>query len=325
MATIVGTVTDRTSGSKLQVVHVAASSGQSVKTGKKEERFVLSDIPPGSITLKASKRGYATGEKTVTLTDGETKTVNFALRPGKSDGLWETVKTVIYAVLIALVIRTVAYEPFNIPSGSMIPTLLVGDYLFVSKMSYGYSKYSLPGSVPLISGRIFESEPERGDVAVFKLPTDPSKDYIKRIIGLPGDRIQMREGRLYINGTMVPRRRIENYVYTPQHSSVPVSVAQYIETLPNGVAHPILEARGDRGQHDNTREFVVPAGHYFAMGDNRDNSLDSRTREVGNIPAENLVGRADILFFSVNGEARLWEVWKWPVAIRFRRLFNTIE
>ena len=326
MATIVGTVTDRTSGTKLQVVRIEADTGQSVKTGK-EDGFKLSDVPPGSVTLKASKRGYASGEKTITVADGETKTVNFALRPGKSDGLWETVKTVIYAVLIALIIRTVAYEPFNIPSGSMIPTLLVGDYLFVSKMSYGYSKYSLPGSVPLFSGRILASGPERGDVAVFKLPTDPSKDYIKRIIGLPGDRIQVRQGRLYINGTIVPRRRIEDYTYISQTNPfrVPVKAAQFIETLPNGVTHRILEVSGDTSEHDNTREFVVPAGHYFAMGDNRDNSQDSRTSQVGYIPAENLVGRADILFFSVNGEARLWEVWKWPIAIRFRRLFNTID
>src|SRR5215207_9185747 len=140
-----------------------------------------------------------------------------------SGGVLETVKTVIYAVLIAVVVRTVAYEPFNIPSGSMVPTLLVGDYLFVSKFSYGYSRYSLPFGLPLFSGRIylpFSERPQRGDVAVFKLPTDPTVDYIKRIVGLPGDRIQMRHGELYINDQLVPRRQIEDYLYEEGGSAV---------------------------------------------------------------------------------------------------------
>ncbi|HLI11808.1 MAG TPA: signal peptidase I [Alphaproteobacteria bacterium] len=241
----------------------------------------------------------------------------------KAGGLWETVKTVIYAVLIALVIRTFAYEPFNIPSGSMIPTLLVGDYLFVSKFSYGYSKYSLPLSLPLFSGRLLFTPPQRGDVMVFKLPSDDKVDYIKRIIGLPGDHIQVIHGALYINGQPVKEERTTDYVMD-EPGGYSVHIPQYIETLPNGVRHPILKLT-DEGPLNNTQEYVVPPGHYFAMGDNRDNSLDSRVPNVGYIPAENLVGRAEFLFFSTNGSAHWWEVWKWPFAIRYGRLFQAIH
>src|SRR5207302_8152202 len=159
-------------------------------------------------------------------------------------GVVETVKTVVYAVLIALVVRTVAYEPFNIPSGSMVPTLLVGDYLFVSKFTYGYSRYSLPFGLPLMSGRIslpFSHPPQRGDVAVFKLPTDPSTDYIKRIVGLPGDQIQMLHGNLYINDQLVPRRQAEEYIYEEGGSMI--LLHQYLEALPRGPGEPPLEHR----------------------------------------------------------------------------------
>jgi len=250
-------------------------------------------------------------------------------RPKKSSNFWDTVKTVVYAVLIALAVRTVAFEPFNIPSGSMIPTLLVGDYLFVSKYSYGYSRYSLPLGLPLIPGRILYTQPERGDVAVFKLPRDNETDYIKRIVGLPGDRIQMREGRLYINDRLVERERIEDFIYR-EESGVAVRAARFIETLPGGRKHEILEV-SDREFLDNTQVFTVPAGHYFAMGDNRDNSLDSRVdpngpmHGVGFIPKENLVGRAEILFFSTDGSAALWQFWKWPAATRFHRFFVTVR
>ncbi len=239
-------------------------------------------------------------------------------------GLWETVKTVVYAVLIALGIRTFAYEPFNIPSGSMIPTLLIGDYLFVSKFSYGYSRYSFPFSPPLFSGRIFQQDVDRGDVAVFKLPRDGSTDYIKRIVGLPGDRIQMKKGILYINDQPVERKRIEDFEPGVRGSGGP-PVAQYIETLPNGRSYRTLKV-GEDASLDDTPVFHVPPGHYFAMGDNRDNSLDSRAAGgVGFIPAENLIGRAEFLFFSVNGQARIWEVWNWPRAIRYDRLLTAIH
>src|SRR5436190_236084 len=187
-----------------------------------------------------------------------------------SGGVLETVKTVVYAVLIALVVRTVAYEPFNIPSGSMVPSLLVGDYLFVSKFSYGYSRFSLPFGLPLFSGRIFFHSPERGDVVVFKLPTDNSTDYIKRVIGLPGDHVQMKAGNLFINDQLVPRKRIQDYLYQEGSGTV-IPLAQYIETLPNGVQHRIIKM-GDNGPLDNTQVYNVPPGSYFMMGDNRDNS-----------------------------------------------------
>ncbi|MCG8509640.1 MAG: signal peptidase I [Rhodospirillales bacterium] len=242
----------------------------------------------------------------------------------KADSLKETVMTVVYAVLIAIAIRTVAYEPFNIPSGSMKPTLLIGDYLFVSKFSYGYSRYSFPLGLPLVPGpeRVLFDAPQRGDVAVFKLPSDNSTDYIKRIIGLPGDTIQVVGGILHINGTPVKRERTSDFVDTDEFGHVK-RIPRYVETLPNGRQHFILEERGDRWVSDNTREFKVPEGHFFAMGDNRDNSADSRFSEVGSIPIQNLVGRAEFLFFSVDGS--IWKIWNWPSSLRFGRFFDGIE
>jgi signal peptidase I len=241
-----------------------------------------------------------------------------------SGGFVDFLKTILYAGLIAIGVRTAAYEPFNIPSGSMIPTLLIGDYLFVSKMSYGYSRYSLPFGPDIIEDRIWFDEPERGDVAVFKLPSNPSIDYIKRIIGLPGDKIQVKNGILHINGEPVKRERIEDYVNVDGWGNTQ-SFAQYNETLPNGVTHKIIEAT-DNGSLDNTSVYTVPQGHYFAMGDNRDNSSDSRVQaSVGFIPRQNLVGRAEFLFFSTDGTASLWEPWKWPFAARFSRFFDGIN
>ncbi|MEC4590682.1 MULTISPECIES: signal peptidase I [Nitrospirillum] len=234
----------------------------------------------------------------------------------------DVVRTVIYALIIALGVRTVAFEPFNIPSGSMIPTLLIGDYVFVSKFSYGYSRYSLPLGLPLFHGRIFGSVPERGDVVVFRLPTDTSQDYIKRVIGLPGDRIQMIDGILHINGEPVKRERVEDYTMeTPfgRQSAVP----RYIETLPNGVKHTIIEIMGDDGGLDNTPVYTVPEGHIFCMGDNRDNSQDSRVLNVvGYVPLENVVGKAQFKFFSLEEGVHFWEFWKWPTSIRFGQIFS---
>ncbi len=243
----------------------------------------------------------------------------------KENSLLETVKTLVWAFAIAFGIRTFAYEPFSIPSGSMIPTLLVGDYLFVSKLSYGYSRYSLPFDPPLFSGRLLADTPERGDVAVFRKPTDTDIDYIKRIVGLPGDQIQMIQGVLHINGAPVQRRRIDDFVHGDGvHSGR--SVIRYLETLPNGVEHEIIEARGDAGMLDNTPVFTVPAGHFFAMGDNRDSSQDSRVlNSVGFVPHENLIGRASFIFFSTAGDGDWWKVWTWPANIRFSRIFNGID
>jgi len=234
----------------------------------------------------------------------------------------ETLKTVFYAIIIALGVRTVAYEPFNIPSGSMIPTLLVGDYLFVSKSSYGYSRHSLPYSLPLIPDRIFFTEPERGDVMVFKLPTDNKTDYIKRIIGLPGDTVQLKNSILYINGKAVKREKVDDFVEPVGDNNFTRS-ARYLETLPNGKKHYILEFT-ENTAFDNTQLYTVPQDHYFAMGDNRDRSRDSRfLNDVGFIPRNNLVGRAEFKFFSVNGE--VWEFWKWGKSLRFERFFESIE
>ena len=245
-----------------------------------------------------------------------------AMSKKKKDGFWETIQTVFYAVLVALAIRTFAFEPFNIPSGSMRPTLLIGDYLFVSKFSYGYSKHSFPLSFMPFSGRVLADVPERGDVIVFKLPRDNKTDYIKRIIGMPGDTVQVQDGRLFINGTIVKRERLDDFVYRNPYGSQ-IRVAQFLETLPGGRTHLILE-EGDNRRFDNTREFKVPQGHYFMMGDNRDNSEDSRS-QVGFVPAENLVGRAEILFFSTDGTASIFEFWKWPTATRFSRFFDSLN
>ena len=231
--------------------------------------------------------------------DGED--VNRPAKKAQEGGLGETIKVVIQALLIALVVRTFLFQPFNIPSGSLIPTLLIGDYLFVSKYSYGYSKYSFPLSPNLFSGRILEGTPKRGDVAVFKLPRDGQTDYIKRVIGLPGDKIQLKDARLYINGEIVPRQQIEPFETKDQFNR-DVQVPTYNETLPGGVTHRIIQRDGDGGFYSNTPVYEVPPGDYFMMGDNRDNSTDSRVAPeqggVGYVPPRKLhrSGGADLLF-----------------------------
>lgn len=235
----------------------------------------------------------------------------------------DTIRTVVYAVLIALSIRVSAYEPFSIPSGSMIPTLLVGDYLFVSKFAYGYSRYSLPFGVPLLPpDRVLFTPPVRGDVAVFKLPTDNSTDFIKRIMGMPGDTIQVIDGIVHINGTAVERKKIDDFIYERNPGQFS-RMSQYLEVLPNGREHLIVEESDTNPSSDNTPEFTVPEKHYFMMGDNRDNSNDSRFGGVGFVPRENLVGRAEFLFFSIDGSA--WQIWTWLDKLRPSRFFTSIE
>jgi signal peptidase I len=202
--------------------------------------------------------------------------------------------------------------------------LLVGDYLFVSKYSYGFSHYSLPFSPPLFSGRIWAGSPERGDVVVFRLPKDDSVDYIKRVIGLPGDRIQMIAGVLHINGQPVTRERIDDFIETDEHGQTS-RVKRWRETLPNGVSYATLDLI-DNGFYDNTPVYEVPPGHFFMMGDNRDNSTDSRVlSQVGYVPLENIIGRAQIIFFSIGEGDRAWEVWRWPWSVRWARLFAIVR
>ena len=239
----------------------------------------------------------------------------------KPEGKFEFIKTVVIAGALALGFRSLLFEPFNIPSGSMIPTLLVGDYLFVSKYSYGYSRYSFPFGMAPFDGRIFETPPERGDVAVFHQPQNESVAFIKRIVGLPGDRIQVTDGVLRINDVAI--NRVRKGFATASDGYNVIRFAVYQETLPNGKSY-LIQERSDDDVLDNTSVFLVPEAHYFMVGDNRDNSRDSRTTSVGMVPAENLIGRAERLFFSHNSSAHLWEMWKWPFAIRYGRLGDGI-
>jgi signal peptidase I len=251
-------------------------------------------------------------------------------------GLRETAKIVVQALALALIVRVLFFQPFNIPSGSMKPTLLVGDYIFVSKLAYGYSRYSFPFGLVPMSGRVFASDPTRGDVIVFKLPRDNSTDYIKRLVGMPGDEIQMKEGVLHINGQAVPKEFAEDVVLTECGERVQscrdVRYRRSVETLPNGVKHSTF-AITSSGSMNNTPAFKVPPGNYFMMGDNRDNSTDSRVPISGNgvgfVPYENLVGRANIIFFSNTGDENtslsLFKPWTWPTGIRYSRQFNIVR
>lgn len=253
----------------------------------------------------------------MSLTSGKTTNA----RQRQHGGTWETIKIVIQALLLALVVRTLLFQPFNIPSGSMMDTLLIGDYLFVSKYAYGYSRFSLPFSPPIFPGRILGSMPQRGDIVVFKLPKDNSTDYIKRVIGLPGDRIQMIDGRLQINGKAVERERLPDVVQKNAFGDE-TRITRWKETLPNGVSYETLDLDPNSFE-DNTPVYEVPPGHLFMMGDNRDNSTDSRVLgAVGYVPYENLIGRAEVIFFSVKEGNPAWAFWKWPWTVRFERIFK---
>lgn len=263
----------------------------------------------------------------------ESDKAEMAIEEGETETLWETVKPILYAVIIAMVFRTFIYQPFTIPSESMLKNLMVGDYLLVSKFSYGYSHHSLPFSPKIFSGRIFGKMVERGDVAVFRLPSDPDIYYIKRIIGLPGDTIQMKKGGLHINGERVQTKQIDDYVRFQKvqigmtEQVIEERFEQFEETLPGGKTFVTLNK--GYSPSDDTGIFRVPEGHYFAMGDNRDNSKDSRVPRrndgVGYVPAENIVGRAEWITLSFDDGAKLWEFWKWFPSERRERFFTSIR
>jgi len=243
-------------------------------------------------------------------------------------GMGESVSILIQALILAFVIRTFLFQPYSIPSGSMRPTLLVGDYLFVSKYAYGYSRFSLPFSPNIFSGRIWPGEPQRGDVVVFRHPRRDDVDFIKRVVGLPGDEVQMRDGQIFINDVPVAREKIGETRdvdmigegYNPRRDP-PVSI--WRETMDNGASYNTFDIY-DGGAGDNTAIYHVPQGSYFMMGDNRDNSDDSRF-SVGMVPNERLIGRANILFFSIGNNASAWQIWRWPFDTRWGRMFSFVQ
>ena len=232
-------------------------------------------------------------------------------------------KTFFIAILIALTLRTFAFEPFSIPSGSMKPTLLEGDYLFVSKYSFGYSKHSFPMSFPGFSGRVFGKYPKRGDVAVFKFTQNTRIDYIKRIVGLPGDTVQVKDGILYLNNTAIDRK-LKGPWRAKDRNNIMQTYTRYEENLSDNFIYDVLDATPN-GMLDNTDVYTVPAGHVFAMGDNRDQSSDSRIlSQLGFIPFDHLVGRAQIIFYSRDRSEPIWKLWLWPSSVRMERIFKKI-
>lgn len=250
------------------------------------------------------------------------QSVSKAEKKARRSELRETIVVIVEALIIALLFRTFLYQPFSIPTGSMQSTLMIGDYFLASKFTWGFGKYSFPLPLPF-NGRFLDfAEPQRGDVAVFRNEIT-GEDYIKRVIGLPGETIQVKEGRLYINGTMVEREQIGTGEDTgSSQSTVPVVI--YKETLPNGVTHTIQEISDDQAL-DNTGVYTVPAGHYFMMGDNRDRSQDSRVlSQVGYVPFDNFIGKAEVRFFSIKNNIAPWLLWEWPANVRWDRMFQSV-
>ncbi len=240
----------------------------------------------------------------------------------KKNKFLNNLKSIFIAIFIALIIRSFIFEPFNIPSGSMKPNLLIGDFIFVSKWSYGFSRHSLPLSIPIIPKKIFSNIPERGDVVVFKTPENNRTDYIKRVIALPGDIIKIEDGYIILNNSKIFKKKINDFIDIDK-SGNSLRVRQYTEYFSN-IEINVLDIT-DSGIVDNTQEFKVPDNHFFVMGDNRDNSQDSRfINTVGFIPFDNLVGKAQFIFFSLEN-SRFLQIWKWPKAIRYNRIFKKIK
>lgn len=240
--------------------------------------------------------------------------------------IYEELKSIVWGLALAFVVNTTCFASYYIPSESMVPTLLVGDRLFISKWPYGYSHFSMMGNPPLFEGRVFERPVARGDIVVFKKPSDGETDVIKRILGLPGDTIQMRHDVLSINGAAVKRARMDDLTYRAPDGDMR-TVRRYRETLPDGRTYVTLDLRKD-GMADNMGPYTVPAGHYFALGDNRDNSLDSRWPKdvgMGFIPEENVIGRAEFIAWSLSGLADALQPATWMHALRGERALTSLR
>ncbi|GBR43822.1 signal peptidase I [Neokomagataea tanensis NBRC 106556] len=258
---------------------------------------------------------------------------NVPSKPQEQESWVDTLRWFAGMLLIMLLVRTFLVAPYKVPSGSMIPTLQVGDFVLATKFNYGYSRFSLPFGPNLFNGRIFGAEPHRGDIAVFRYTHDTSIDYVKRIVGLPGDHIQMIDGKLYLNGLEVPRKDLGHYEVVDENGRL-LSGERYREELPGSggrppVSHDILKLVDD-GFANNTSEYVVPAGTFFAMGDDRDDSADSRFQgdgpdDLGFVPMQNLVGRTPIVAFSIDLRHPWWEIWYWPVEIRWGRILHLLH
>ncbi len=238
----------------------------------------------------------------------------------EKESIFSIIKSILTILFMVLCFRSFLFEPYTIPSGSMKPTLLIGDYVFASKYPYGYSKHSFPFSPNLFEGKIFNSnKPKRGDIVIFKLPFRNNDNFVKRVIGIPGDELQMVNGEVVLNGKKFARQEIEPF-YDADDSSL---VTRFLETNHDNVSYETLDKFIGYGALDNTKLFVVPAGHYFVMGDNRDGSGDSRDlRSMGYIPEEYIVGRAEIVFFSA--KAKWYEIWSWFSSLDSNRFFSTI-
>jgi signal peptidase I len=245
--------------------------------------------------------------------------------PSRARRIFDEIKGLLVTGGLMLFAGTAIGQPFIVPSGSMEPTLMIGDEIAAAKYAYGYGRYSAPIGVIPINGRVLDSPPERGDIVVFALPRDPKQTYVKRLIALPGETVQMRGGQLYINGQQVERRPAGRV--TLAVGGVQVPATRYVETLPNGRSHDIIKA--PNGALDDTEVFTVPPGHYFMMGDNRDNSLDSRVSPdeggVGFVPAENLIGRVSRVLFSITPYSNWLDAIADPRDLRVSRLFHPVQ